>query len=331
MEVLAMTKVLVTGGTGFIGSNLTRALVEQGFEVKVFDNNFRGKSSNLNGILEEIEVVEGDIRNYEDVQRAVNGIETVFHLAYINGTEYFYSRPRLVLDVGVRGQLNMIDAAEDAGVKNFIYASSSEVYQVPPQIPTPEEVPLSIPSVSNPRYSYGGGKIISELMLLHYADSTRMRRIIFRPHNVYGPNMGLEHVVPQIIKKMYLATNGFCKAEAEITIQGMGDETRAFCYVDDAVRGIMITAEKGANGDILHVGKDDEISIRSLIRTIAEICNVKVNINSGPLAEGGTNRRCPDITRLRKLGYIPQVDLNQGLSRTVTWYKNYYKENTPTK
>ena len=331
MEVLAMTKVLVTGGTGFIGSNLTRALVEQGFEVKVFDNNFRGKSSNLNGILEEIEVVEGDIRNYEDVQRAVNGIETVFHLAYINGTEYFYSRPRLVLDVGVRGQLNMIDAAEDAGVKNFIYASSSEVYQVPPQIPTPEEVPLSIPSVSNPRYSYGGGKIISELMLLHYADSTMMRRIIFRPHNVYGPNMGLEHVVPQIIKKMYLATNGFCKAEAEITIQGMGDETRAFCYVDDAVRGIMITAEKGANGDILHVGKDDEISIRSLIRTIAEICNVKVNINSGPLAEGGTNRRCPDITRLRKLGYIPQVDLNQGLSRTVTWYKNYYKENTPTK
>ena len=322
-----MIKVLVTGGTGFIGSNLVKALVKRGCQVRVFDNDFRGSGENLREVTDGIERMVGDVRSADEVRQAVEGVGAVFHLAYINGTEFFYKYPRLVLDVAVRGQLNMIDAAEDSGVENFVYASSSEVYQTAPRIPTSEEVPLSVPSVANPRYSYGGGKIISELLLLHYANPGGMRRIVFRPHNIYGPAMGFEHVVPQLVEKMFRASQGFTLPEADITIQGAGDETRAFCYIDDAVEAILLSADRGGDGDIFHVGHDAETTIRDLIYAIGEACNIKVKISTGPLTEGSTKRRCPDINKLRALGYNPRFDLKAGLRETVAWYKDYYINN----
>lgn len=317
-----MDHILVTGGTGFIGSNLVRALVQRGHKVRVFDNNFRGNSKRLNDIREQTEFVSGDIRIYENVKNAMKGIDTVFHLAYINGTKYFYSNPELVLDVAVRGQLNVIDGSVSAGVKTLVYASSSEVYQTPPLLPTPEAVPLIVPSVQNPRYSYGGGKIISELLLLHYAGDAISRRIIFRPHNVYGPNMGFEHVIPQIIEKIFIASNGFTRSKAEIQIQGTGTETRAFCYVDDAVEQILLCADAGNDSDIFHVGREEEITIRTLIEAIGNACGLRVSIQPGSSPEGATPRRCPDISKLHRLGYTPKVSLKQGLARTVNWYRN---------
>lgn len=312
--------ILVTGGTGFIGSALVRALVNDGAKVRVFDNDSRGNLTNLADLQDRIEVVRGDIRNLADVESAAKGIETVFHLAYINGTENFYKKPGLVLDVGVRGTLNMIDAAQKAGVKNFIYASSSEVYQLPEVIPTPENVPGIVPDVKNPRYSYGGGKLIGELMTLHYA-SAQMRKIIFRPHNIYGPAMGWEHVIPQFLKKICDLSNGFEAKKIVLPIQGHGEETRAFCFISDAVEGIILAAAQGQAQEIYHVGKEEEISILHLIAEIAKILDMDIQVQPTPLMAGSTPRRCPNINKLRALGYSPKVSLTQGLTKTIHWYK----------
>ena len=199
---MSVERILVTGGSGFIGSGLVKALVKAGGQVRVLDDNSRGRPRRLTEVENDIEFIGGDIRDADTVARAAKGMDEVHHLAFVNGTEFFYSQPDLVLDVGVRGMINVIDACRAQGVGKLILASSSEVYQTPPQIPTDETAPLSVPDVLNPRYSYGGGKLISELMAINFGRKYFERVLIFRPHNVYGPDMGWEHVVPQFALRL---------------------------------------------------------------------------------------------------------------------------------
>lgn len=321
MAGLAMTDVLITGGLGFIGSHLALALVKKGKRVRILDNNFRGDFENLKGAKGKIDIITGGIKDLNQVRRAVKGVNTIFHLAYINGTEYFYTQPRLVLEVGIKGTLNVIDAAIANGVKNFIFASSSETYQTPITIPTPEDIALIVPDVKNPRFTYGGGKILGELLTLHYTQNVKMRRIIFRPHNIYGPKMGWEHVIPQLLKKVYDASSGFKKDKAVIAIQGSGKESRSFCYIDDAIKGILICGHKGKDGEIYNIGKEEEVSINDLIREIGNILDIKIITRNTSLRKGSTKRRCPDVSRLKSLGYKPHVFLQEGLEKTIEWYK----------
>ena len=162
-------------------------------------------------------------------------MDEVHHLAFVNGTEFFYSAPELVLDVGVKGMINVIDACRAHGVGTLILASSSEVYQTPPQVPTDESAPLVVPDPPNPRYSYGGGKIISELMAINYGRKFFERVLIFRPHNVYGPDMGFEHVIPQFALRLKRAAARSQTGTVPFEIQGDGRQTRSFCHVDDLV------------------------------------------------------------------------------------------------
>ena len=187
---MSSKKYLVTGGTGFIGSALVRRLVKEGNTVTVFDNNSRGLDHSLSDVQNQIHLIVGDIRKPADVQKACQNIDSVFHLAFVNGTEFFYEKPDLVLDVGIKGMSNILDACIDNNIKEFILASSSEVYQTPPVIPTDETAPLSIPDPLNPRYSYATGKIASEIMAINYGRKHFERVLIFRPHNVYGSYMG---------------------------------------------------------------------------------------------------------------------------------------------
>ena len=140
-----MKKILVTGGTGFIGSALVIRLVHEGYRVRVLDNQSRGRARRIANVIDDVEVVEGDVRDAETVDRAAKGVDSVAHLAFVNGTEFFYSQPELVLDVGVRGMINVLDACLAHGVPELILASSSEVYQTPPKVPTDESVPLAVP------------------------------------------------------------------------------------------------------------------------------------------------------------------------------------------
>lgn len=317
---MTMKKYLVTGGTGFIGSALVKRLIKDNHFVRVLDNDIRGASDRLKDISDNIELVNADIRDAKAVQKACKGMDSVVHLAYINGTEYFYNMPELVLEVGVKGIINIIDGCIEENVKEFVLASSSEVYQTPKKVPTDETVSMLIPDPLNPRYSYGGGKIISELMAINYGRKHFDRVLIFRPHNVYGPDMGWEHVIPQFITRM----KDICKKNNNIKIkfpiQGTGNETRAFVFIDDFIDGLISVLEKGIHMNIYHIGTMDEISIKKIAVEIGKYFGKETVIVPGKQAVGGTQRRCPDITKLKNLGYTPKVPFSEGLQITAKWY-----------
>jgi nucleoside-diphosphate-sugar epimerase len=315
-----MSRILVTGGSGFIGSALVKALLRGGHKVRVLDDNSRGSPRRLQDVASDIEFIAGDIRDAGAVERAAAGQDEVHHLAFVNGTEFFYSQPELVLDVGVRGMVNVIDACRKNDVGTLVLASSSEVYQTPPKVPTAEDAPLSIPDPLNPRYSYGGGKLINELMAINYGRKFFERVLIFRPHNVYGPDMGWEHVIPQFALRLHKLGKSQPSGKLRFDIQGDGRETRSFCFVEDLVAGVMVMRDKGDHLGIYHVGTMDEVAIADLAGRVAAAAGRDIELVPGPAAKGGTPRRCPDISKLAKLGYKPRVPLDQGLKATLDWY-----------
>lgn len=318
-----MGKTLVTGGLGFLGASLVRALVARGDDVRVLDNSSRGSKEKLGDMTEEVEIVEGDIRDPALVRKAVAGTDRVLHLAFVNGTEYFYKYPAFVLDVGVKGMVNVIDSCIQEGVKDLVVASSSEAYQTPPTVPTPENVPLVVPDPLNPRYSYGGGKILTELMALNYGRNSFDRVVIFRPHNVYGPMMGWEHVIPQFVSRMEQLSKEHVDGPLPFPIQGDGSETRAFVYIDDFTQGLLAVIDKGEHLNIYHIGTMEEVSMGTLAHTIAQQMNLTIELQPSAAAKGGTPRRCPDIAKLAALGYTPRHSLVDGLKPTIEWYRSH--------
>ena len=317
---MTATKILVTGGSGFIGAALVKALVADGHAVRVLDDNSRGAPRRLADVAGEIEFVAGDVRDAAAVESALRGCDEVHHLAFVNGTEFFYGAPELVLEVGVKGIVNVIDACRKHGVGRLVLASSSEVYQTPPKIPTDESAPLVVPDPMNPRYSYGAGKIISEIMAINFGRRFFDRVLIFRPHNVYGPDMGWEHVIPQFALRMKQAIAEHPHGVIPFPIQGTGEATRSFCHVSDLVRGVLVMRDKGEHLGIYHVGTSDEVTIAEVARRVAECFDRTIKIEPGPAPGGATSRRCPNIAKLRALGFEPKVSLQDGLRETVAWY-----------
>jgi len=315
--------ILVTGGTGFIGSAIVRRLVNDGHNVRVVDNDLRGSAARLSDLQGRFELVVADVRDLEAMTKAATGMDMVLHLAALNGTENFYNRPDLVLDVGVRGMLATFDAARAAGVKDFVLASSSEAYQTPDVIPTPEKVDLRIPDPWNPRYSYGGSKLISEIILANYHRDFFDRVVCFRPHNVYGPDMGWEHVIPQFALRIVDRIAETPEGPLSIEIQGDGSQTRAFIHIDDFVEGLLLVMFKGEHRNTYHIGTMTETTIADLLRETARVLDREVDIRGGALMEGSTERRGPDIRKLMALGFAPAVSLQDGLDRTVSWYAEH--------
>ena len=315
-------RILVTGGTGFIGSALVKALVHCGEAVRVFDDNSRGAARRLRDVVHDIELVKGDIRDAAAVDAAMRGIEEVHHLAFVNGTATFYSAPERVLDVGVKGIVNVIDCCRRRGVGHLVLASSSEVYQSPPRVPTDESAPLVIPDPLNPRLSYAAGKIISEMMVINHGRKHFERVLIFRPHNVYGPDMGFDHVIPQLAMRLKRLGRERAEGALPFPIQGSGKETRSFCHVDDLVAGVMVMRERGEHLGIYHIGTAEEVAIADLAHRMARLIGREVVLEPSAVAQGSTPRRCPDISKLRALGYEPRVTLAAGLPPTLEWYWN---------
>lgn len=311
---------LVTGGAGFIGAALVKRLVQHGHRVCVLDNVSRGCEEKLGNVTSQIDLRVADVRDAAAVRDAAKGVDTVIHLAAVNGTEFFYSEPELVLDVGVRGMLTVLDACRSEGIKDLVVASSSEVYQTAPSVPTDEAVPLSIPDVMNARYSYAGSKIVSELMAINYGRTGFERVCTFRPHNVYGPDMGWEHVIPQFALRAREAVARTPRGKVPFEIQGDGSQTRAFVHIDDFVDGLMIVIEKGAHLGLYHIGTQEEVAIAELARLVVAWFNREVELIPTEPPAGATPRRCPDIGRIRALGYTPAIGLKQGLAGTIAWY-----------
>ena len=228
--------------------------------------------------------------------------------------------PELVLDVALRGMLNVIDACRTQGIGELVLASSSEVYQTPPVVPTAEGAPLSVPDVLNPRYSYGGGKIACELMAINYGRTGFQRVMVFRPHNVYGPDMGMEHVLPQFILRAAQAIAATPSGPVPFPIQGDGSQTRAFIHVDDFTDGIMCMLAGGEHLNIYHIGNPQEITIREVATKVVGYLGREARIMEGPAPAGATPRRCPDIGKLAALGFRPRISFDQGLPSIADWY-----------
>ncbi len=302
---------LVTGGTGFIGSNICKLLIKKNHNVVIFDNNFRGDLNKISKIKKKIKFIKGDIRNKKLLDKSLKNIDAVIHLAYVNGTKYFYSKPVLVLDIAVKGILNIIDGCIKNKVKELYLASSSEVYQTPNKVPTDENESLKIPNIYNPRYSYGGGKILTELMGIHYGKKYFKKLIIFRPHNVYGSNMGNQHVIPEFINR-FKSLNG-----KNFKIQGTGNEIRSFIYIDDFIEAFDLILKKGKHLNIYNIGTKEKIKIKVLATKISKILKKRINIKKTPLAKGGTKLRIPNIKKIQKLGFKQKYNLEKGLRKIL--------------
>jgi len=305
---------LITGGQGFIGKAVSLSLLDQGNKVIIFDNNFRKKNFSIKH--KNLQLIDGDIRNINNLNKIKNKIDTVVHLAAINGTRNFYDKPNLVLEVGIKGIINIIDFCKNKKIKEIFLASSSEVYQNAPFYPTDEKVRLIIPDPNNPRFSYSSTKIISEILLLN-SDFFK-KAVIFRPHNIYGPDMGYKHVIPELIIKTI-------KEKKFLNIQGDGKNKRSFCYIEDFIDAFNILIKKGKHKEIYNIGNIDEVKILDLSKLIISMINkdIKTKISTKPFYNA--MRRLPDIKKLNKLGYKPKINLKKGLKKTIDWYKHNHK------
>lgn len=325
-------RYLITGGAGFIGSALTRRLSEEGHETVVLDDVSRGRADRLYGLTNCV-FVRGDIRDPDAVTSAMLGCESVLHLAYMQGTQTFYSEPRQVLDVALRGIVNVLEACRVTGCRELTLVSSSEAYETPPVWPTPEDVPLVVPDPLNPRYSYGGGKIASELAALAWQRTGILDRlIIVRPHNIYGPDMGTHHVIPEFCQRMNdLAVRPEYNGAETVTqpipfpIQGSGEETRSFCWIEDCVDQFMFLLRHAPRGtEIYHMGTMDEHTVADVAHRVAACYGREIKIEPGILPKGSPSRRLPDISKLARLGYRgPKVSFSKGLALAAEWYRTH--------
>ncbi len=311
--------ILITGGTGFIGRSIVQKILTSGHSVTVLDNDSRGNITKLNHLKKDFKYITGDVRNLDVVIKATKNIDKVIHLAYINGTEFFYTRPFDVLEVALKGMLNILDAHRINRFSELIIASTSETYQNASVIPTPEKIPLVVPDVLNSRFSYGGGKIATELLAINYAKQHNLKIKIFRPHNIYGPDMGNEHAIPQIIRNVLKGIN-IEYGNSSIVIQGTGRETRSFCYIEDFLSGFDAIMADNIDMNIYNIGVNDEISILDLVSTIGDLLKINVVVQKSEILNGSPLRRCPDISKITNLGFKQRWDLRAGLQETIKWY-----------
>lgn len=325
-------KVLITGGAGFIGFHLARQLSLGGFEVHIADNFQRGeKDYDFNLLLKKknVRLIQIDITKESQFSKLDEDYNQIYHFAAINGTGNFYRIPDQVLKVGAVGTINVLEWFSAKNKKGkILFSSSSEAYSGllgilgdKFKIPTPEDVPLVVDDPKNTRWSYGASKILGEVAFFSYAKARNFSRFaIVRYHNIYGPRMGHEHVIPQFIERAIKKENPF-------KIFG-SQQTRSFCYVDDAIRATeMVMREDKTNGDITHIGRDDaEIKMIDLAEKVFDVAGYHPKIKIEKEAQGTVQRRCPDITKLKKLGFEPKIDLMTGLKKTYDWYKNDFEK-----
>ncbi len=321
-------KILITGGAGFIGLHLAKKLGSDSSNTIVIADNFqRGKEdAELKLLLRQknIKLATIDVTKADDFPRLGSGYDVVYHLAAINGTSNFYKIPDQVIKVGAVGTINILEWFVMHNSKGkLIFASSSEAYAGLTKLlgnrfpmPTPEAVPLVIEDPKNVRWSYAASKILGEAAMFSYGKARNLSRFaIVRYHNIYGPRMGYEHVIPQFMQRILSKEDPF-------VIHG-GEQTRSFCHVDDAVRATQLVAEREeTNSEIVHIGRSDaEIRITDLAKRLFKLTGHNPRIKEEPPPEGSVTRRCPNVSKLAGLGFKPAVDLTEGLKQTYEWYR----------
>jgi nucleoside-diphosphate-sugar epimerase len=297
-------RVLVTGGAGFIGSNLVRALLERGDAVRVIDNFSTGFRANLDGV--EVEVVEGDLRSYERVHNAVRGVEIVFHLGAMGSVPRSVQDPLTSTAVNVEGTLNVLLAARDEGVRRVVFSSSSSVYGSSRQMPTPEASP------PDPISPYGVAKLAAERYCVSFSRVYEsFESVVLRYFQVFGPRQNpfsqYAAVVPLFVTRI--------AAGEPITVFGDGEQSRDFTYVGNAVDATLEAADaEGASGRMFNVASGAPATVNHVADVIGEIVERRVERRFAPPRPGDIRDSWADISAARDvLGYEPRVSLEDGL------------------
>jgi UDP-glucose 4-epimerase len=301
-------KVLVTGGGGFIGSNLVRALLARGDDVRVLDNFSSGNRENLSGL--EVDVVEGELRSYERVHNAVRGVEIVFHLGALGSVPRSVQDPLTSNAVNVEGTLNVLLAARDEGVRRVVFASSSSVYG------TRRDLPVSEDQAPDPLSPYGVAKLAAERYCVSFSRVYEsFESVVVRYFNVFGPRQSpfsqYAAVIPLFISAI--------AAGKPVRIEGDGEQSRDFTYVANVVDGTMLAADApGTSGQIFNVAASAPASVNHVAEALGRILDRPVERVFAPQRAGDIRDSWADIGRARaSLGWEPSIGLEDGLRLTV--------------
>lgn len=312
-------KVLVTGGAGFIGSHLVELLVEKGANVTVVDNLENGNLDNLERVKEKIKFLKKNLQDLNSAKEACRGQEVVMNLAAkVGGIEFNKKHLGTMFRDNVLINTNVLEAARQENVERFLAVSSACVYPRFCTIPTPEEEGFKdVPEPTNE--GYGWAKRMAEIQGRLYAQEFGMNIGIVRPYNAYGPRDHFDaeksHVIPALIKRMF-------DGEDPLVVWGDGEQSRAFLYVEDFVRGLMEVIEKYPVPDPINIGTDEEIKIKNLIKLLLKLSakNPKVFFDTTKPV-GQPRRNCDTKKAKEKVGFEARITLEEGLKKTINWYK----------
>ncbi len=303
-------KALVTGGAGFIGSNLVRALLARGDDVRVLDNFSTGNRSNLAELLGEVELVEGELRSYERVHNAVRGVEVVFHLGALGSVPRSVQDPLTSGAVNVEGALNVLLAARDEGVRRVVYASSSSIYG------NQAELPLRETMAPDPISPYGVAKLAAERYCVSFTRVySSFETVVLRYFNVFGPRQDPRSQYAAVVPLFVTAI----AAGEPVTIFDDGEQSRDFTYVDNVVAANLLAVDApGASGRIFNISSGAPATVNELAETIGRLLDKPVERRYLPPRPGDLRNSWADVGEAREaLGFEPSVTLEDGLRRTA--------------
>jgi UDP-N-acetylglucosamine/UDP-N-acetylgalactosamine 4-epimerase len=311
-----MAHYLVTGGAGFIGSNLAHALVERGAAVRILDNFATGREENIAELVEtkKVELVRGDLRDAETVARAVRGVDFVLHQAAIPSVPRSIEDPLGGDDVNVHGTVTLLDAARQAGVKRVVFAASSSAYGE--KAPGEPKVETMVPAPLSP---YAAAKLAGELYMQAFYHSYGLETVALRYFNIFGPRQDPKSQYAAVIPNFVTAALDGRPA----TIYGDGHTSRDFCYVENAVEAnLLACTAKGAAGEVFNIACGESTSLLETVDIIARIVGKKIPPVHEPPRTGDIRFSLADIAKAKRmLGYTGRVKFAEGLERTIAWYQ----------
>ncbi len=308
-----MEKFLVTGGAGFIGSNICKSLVSQDCYVRVLDNLLTGKKQNLNGLLDKIDFIEADMGDVDVAQKAMEGIDVVLHQGALPSVPRSVDDPAATHQHCVDATFTLLMAAKDAKVKRFVYAASSSAYGDTPTLPKVESMPV------NPLSPYAVGKLVGEYYCSVFSKVFGLETISLRYFNVFGPQ---QDPTSQYAAAIPAFVTAILKDQPP-TIYGDGEQSRDFTYVDNVVRANLLAARADkTNGEVVNIACGESVTVNEIIDMINQITGKSVEPKYDPPRKGDVKHSLADITRATELiGYTPVVPFGDGLEKAIQWYR----------
>ncbi len=310
-----MAKYLVTGGAGFIGCNLTRYILSKGHQVVVLDNFATGKRENVAEVLDDIELIEGDIRDRETVDRAMAGCEAVFHEAALGSVPRSVKDPVTSHDVNVNGTIVVLEAARHLGVKRIVFAASSSAYGDQKESPKHEGM---VPAPISP---YAANKVSCEAYMRGYAAVYGLETLCLRYFNVFGPYQGPEGayaaVIPAFVSRLL-------RNQAPL-VYGDGEQSRDFCYIENVCQANWLAAHAPADvckGQALNIACNHQTSLNEILASLKELLGSDIQAEYQADRPGDVKHSCADVSLAKEtIGYEPEVFFAEGLTKAIDWYK----------